>query len=1708
MEGVKQKMRRQLWIPTRPNFAVELHSGLRSFSKSDLDTLISGCPSLPDHSVFLPSGPVAARLFFRQWHDALDAVAFFWARCLDGSHHLTPTVRSMLSVPSDSDELASRLKELFAARARDLLESESVHRWRKKIERLTEEIIQISTALRNLNHVEVFTSRQQKKRGLVAEREQIEKRLEEFKAAMYCILVQLDGTRWEEEELEVFGFGGDLDWERIHHVMARECRRLDEGLPIYSYRQEILRQIHCRQVMILIGETGCGKSTQLVQFLADSSLATSGSIICTQPRKIAVMSLAQRIREESNGCYAANSVSYFGSYSSVQRLDSKVIFMTDHCLLQHFMNGTNLDSISYIIVDEAHERSLNTDLLLALVKKLLLQRLDLRLIIMSATADASQLSDYFFGCGTFLVKGRNFTVDVEYVPNAYAGSSWAAITENKLGSCPSYVSDVVKMVAEIHRTEEDGAILVFLTSQSEVEWACEKFQTPSAVALPLHGKLSCEEQRRAFQNYQGKRKVIFATNLAETSLTIPDIKYVVDSGMVKESRFEPSTGMNVLRVSRISQSSACQRAGRAGRTGPGKCYRLYSECDFQSMLCYLEPEIRRVHLGIAVLRILSLGIEDVRDFDFVDAPSPEAINMAIRNLIQLGAVIYKNGILELTDIGRPLVRLGVEPRLGKIILESLHYRLGREGLVLAAVMANASSIFCRVGNDEEKSKSDCLKVQFCHRDGDLFTLLSVYKEWDDEPQESKNKWCWKNSINAKSMRRCKDTILELEHCLQHELQIIVPSHWKWNQHVPTVYDKLLKKVIISSSAENVAVYSGYSRLGYEVALTGQHVQLHPSCSLLIYGHNPSWVVFGELLSISKQYLVCVTGIDYECLLTLQPPLPFDVAQLDSRKMQMNVITGVGGNLLRRFCGKSNNSLHRLISRIQTDCMDCRIGIDLDFNKREVHLFASSKDMPEVSSIVNEALEHEKEWLRDECIEKCLFRGGPNFSPPVALFGAGADIKHLELEKRYLTVEVFHSNANLLENKELLMLFGKSASGIANFHKYAGMGQSGDSERWGKITFLAPESAEAAVKLNGIELHGSLLKVFPSWASFGCDDKTLPFPAVRAKVSWPRRHSKGVAVVRCARQDVTLILKECSTMVIGGRFVRCEISKKYEDCFVICRLGREITEQEISDALRNATNRRIIDVFLLRGEAVNQPSGIACEDALLREIAPFMPSKNCPQNHCRVQVFPPDPKDYSMKALISFDGSLHLEAAKAFQHLEGKVLPGCLPWQKIQCEQIFHSFVSCPTPVYHVIKKELDILFDSFNRRKGLSYNLDRTNNGSYRVKISSNATKTMAEVRKPLEQLMKGKTITHANLTPNVLQLLFSPEGIGLMKRLERETGTYILHDKQNLNIRVFGPPKEVATAEQKLVQSLLQLHESKQLKIHLRGSNLPPNLMKEVVGRFGADLHGLKEKVPGADFVLDTRRHVLSIQGSKELKQKVEEIVFKMAQSPCHGPSELSKAEDTCPICFCEVEDCYRLEACGHGFCYMCLVDQCESAMKNRDGFPLHCACEGCKSHILLVDLRCLLSSDKLEELFRASLGAFVASSGGVYRFCPSPDCPSVYRVADPHMVVEQPPFTCGACFVETCTKCHLEYHPSVSCERYREFKEDPDASLTEWRKGKDHVKNCPICGYTIEKVDGCNHMACNCGKHICWVCLQCFDSSGECYGHLRMHDIQLDEA
>ena len=482
---------------------------------------------------------------------------------------------------------------------------------------------------------------------------------------------------------------------QLRTCFGRERRQLETALPIYARKTEIIETVRDSQVCVLLAETGSGKSTQITQYLYEAGFADGGLIVCTQPRKVAATSLANYVSGQM-GSPPGQLVSSIVGARGKRSAKTAILYMTDHALLNECLRDPTLSKYSCVIVDEAHERSIFTDLLLGMIKRTLNQRKDLRIVITSATINPGLFMSYFSGCQKLEISGRMFPVEI----------SWKEM------SCEDgeYVKEAVSMACEVHRTEGNGDVLVFLTSPAEIQKACDMMSSkvrPAEVdCLPLHGKLRPEDQKKVFQQLVGKRKIIFATNCAETSVTIPGIKFVIDSGMVKEMRYDARRNMNSLEVRPINQSSAEQRKGRAGRTEAGKCFRLYTKEKYQAMDKRSTPEILRIHLGQAILKLMELGIGDPTLFDFVESPPSESLQSACQSLISLGAI--QEGCL--TELGRKMARLPMEPRLAKLLVEGINEGVGNEALILTSVAAANGSIFFRMGTDEEKKQHDMRKV--------------------------------------------------------------------------------------------------------------------------------------------------------------------------------------------------------------------------------------------------------------------------------------------------------------------------------------------------------------------------------------------------------------------------------------------------------------------------------------------------------------------------------------------------------------------------------------------------------------------------------------------------------------------------------------------------------------------------------------------------------------------------------------------------------------------------------------------------------------------------------------------------------------------------------------------------------------------------------------------------------------------------------------
>ncbi|EMS49798.1 putative pre-mRNA-splicing factor ATP-dependent RNA helicase [Triticum urartu] len=435
-----------------------------------------------------------------------------------------------------------------------------------------------------------------------------------------------------------------------------------QSLPIYGLKNELIKAIHHNQVLVVIGETGSGKTTQVTQYLAEAGYTEGGKIACTQPRRVAAQSVAKRVAEEF-GCPLGEEVGYSIRFDDHTGPDTVIKYMTDGMLLREIMVDKNLSCYSVVMLDEAHERTIYTDILFGLLKQLIRRRTDLKLIVTSATLDAEKFSRYFFDCKIFTIPGRTFPVETLYAKEPQS----------------DYMDAALITVLQIHLSQPEGDILLFLTGQEEIDHACNSLHermkvlgndVPELLVNPVYSALPTEMQSKIFEPAPpGKRKVVVATNIAEASITIDGIYYVVDPGFAKLNVYNPKRGLDSLVITPISQASAKQRAGRAGRTGPGKCYRLYTESAYRNeMPATTIPEIQRINLGWTVLNMKAMGINELVSFDFMDPPAPQALISAMEQLYSLGA-LDEEGLL--TKLGRKMAEFPQEPPLSKMLLASV-----------------------------------------------------------------------------------------------------------------------------------------------------------------------------------------------------------------------------------------------------------------------------------------------------------------------------------------------------------------------------------------------------------------------------------------------------------------------------------------------------------------------------------------------------------------------------------------------------------------------------------------------------------------------------------------------------------------------------------------------------------------------------------------------------------------------------------------------------------------------------------------------------------------------------------------------------------------------------------------------------------------------------------------------------------------------------
>jgi ATP-dependent helicase HrpA len=623
--------------------------------------------------------------------------------------------------------------------------------------------------------------------------------------------------------------------------------RYDDSLPIAAKRDEIKEALLKHQVLIIAGETGSGKTTQLPKICLEIGRGQHGLIGHTQPRRIAARSVGSRVADEL-GTPLGGLVGYQVRFEDQSDSSTLIKLMTDGILLAETQHDRFLERYDTIIVDEAHERSLNIDFLLGYLKTLLPRRPDLKVIITSATIDLQRFSEHFNDAPIVEVSGRTFPVETWYRPLTSQQDEEGNSVEDDLTVDQAILATLDELAAfERSERKSPGDVLVFLPGEREIRDAAEmlrKAQLKHTEILPLYARLSPAEQQRIFQSHPGRR-VVLATNVAETSLTVPGIRYVIDTGTARISRYSYRAKVQRLPIEAVSQASANQRKGRCGRVEPGLCVRLYSEEDFNARPEFTDPEILRTNLAAVILQMLHLRLGEITDFPFIEPPDGKAISDGFNLLQELSAVNREN---QLTPLGRQLARLPVDPRMGRMLLEAAKQGSLQEVLIVASAMSVQD---VRERPPERQQAADQAHAQWKDADSDFAGLVNLWRGFEEQRQaltaSPLRNWCRRNFLNYLRLREWRDSHRQLG-LICRDLQLTVNKE-------PADYPKF-HKAILSGLLSQIGQKADE---GDYLGARQRRFWIHPSSGL--GRKRPQWLMTAELVETTKLYARMVAKID-------------------------------------------------------------------------------------------------------------------------------------------------------------------------------------------------------------------------------------------------------------------------------------------------------------------------------------------------------------------------------------------------------------------------------------------------------------------------------------------------------------------------------------------------------------------------------------------------------------------------------------------------------------------------------------------------------------------------------------------------------------------------------------------------------------------------------------------------------------------------------
>lgn len=1501
------------------------------------------------------------------------------------------------------------------------------------------------------------------------------------------------------EELEMLKITAQIYFERASSFMdsdirkKRELFRLNSPLPALSKRQDFEKSVCDHQFVVVMGQTGSGKSTQLTQYLADMPQFQKQTIICTQPRKIAALTLTQRVAFEfAAGEETSETKKWVGWHVGGENrlhVSNRIQYMTETVLLNQLTQAEVTEEDPFrncgaVIVDEAHSRTITTDVLLGVLKRKIHLWPHLKVIVTSATIDTSLFSKYLNGCPVIEIPGRLFPVEVIYRPFDRDNTK--------------IVDAVVKQAIEICNGHQSGDVLCFLTGQNEVEFATQKFsssiksnasRSKKIVAYSLYGKQTPEEQQKVFHKTPDVQKVIFSTDIAETSITIDGVKFIVDSGLTKNLIFDSSRNITSLKEMMISSASAEQRKGRAGRTAPGVCYRMYSEDEYNAMAKYDKAEIFLRPLSITITLLKTMRV-DPRDFHWLEKPDAAALEAATEELNLLGALDHQQN---LTPLGHLIGDLQIDPGIAHMIYYACFKGLGKEATLLAGLFSVTSMVFWRGGDDENRQASDEAKKQFFTNRGDILTSHLAFMEWLNHKQADRTlktakAWCMENFINNKAMTMALSTSEEIQlHLQRNALQI-----WRKTNQDRKATDEELQQLIAQAFILNVA----YRVNRNFVALRANTMTyIHPGSVFFGEKELPKVITYQSILRTSKTFASQLTPIDMEWIRQENGAL---YALYEEMASQVNIkeirVTPVSRGILHFILGPANRNLDELNQEL-----DCLVHGDYDKDA----LVAWCKPNA-VNFVYNELTRKVISRKRELELE---IREDPVIGETRIVWGCGGEARLLLFRGNYIGLNLKNMpnawsllDVDMIIRQKCSQLIRDSLRNIFFLSN-----NSGEKTKTARVVFDDPHKASTALKElsagGGLRAKldfspalsncPSVYKESEAWLNITFAIAPSQKSAIVLYKSMEDANhtirNSGLSFQPTKSKDTQNNPKSYYPKVDGGLFIKQANPFNVELRYGLYanRLPAHFDEVDLERHLAGYGCQKPVYTKIIRGAEVTlegdsistQESSLLLNYAKSNQLFPF------PEKAIATSIR----KDATRKAVsirARYESMDQIEMIHVSQ-LCAKVHLG----QPVRMKAQIKTSLRLEKKLWEFRQQEIEDYLELL-KTKDVACRLETKSTFHVWLHLEVPRAENIDEVRKKIDDFLQFQFYKNADI-----ELLFTHYGRKQVAALDVRP-CYLNSNFTTKAIRIYGNERERQTIKEKLdtlVRNLKLLCIDVILIVRKTSLKL---VTKNLATYRNTELRDELRLLYNRLYATGTE------EGIEMLKNVLKNHLIEPRNEIANGE---------CGLCFTELVNPTCLQLCAHKFCSECIQNM---VAHETIPYPIVCPADGCNTQVCLKDIQAIAPVSVQEKIGEAAVNALRRDPKfeDKYRSCFKTGCEQYIPIRKT-LVNEKEQVTsggdavfCDQCNLYYCCTCSttlkkpVERHRGASCSD-RQLCENKDA---RWHRlyilDELCLLRCPRCKTVFIDFDGCCALWCSiehCKAAFCFFCLE--DCGRDAHSHVR---------